>query len=293
MNTLNNDIKEKLTHLNVLEKIIAVNVVVFFVGFILQALTSSLPYHSSLKWLELSSHLSELLVTPWTFITYAFVHYDFIHMLFNMLWLYFIGQSFLSMFSKKLAINVYFLGAIFGALVFLLGYNLLPNVFNSGGRLVGASAAVRALLIFMCAYMPQMDLRFFTFNIKLWMVGTVIVAIDVTGLFGPNSGGNLAHIGGAALGFFYATQYKNGNDISKHFEGLVDTVIGWFSKSKKSPLRTVHKRSKKEDIAGYKKEEFEAFNKQKRTDVILDKISKSGYDSLTKEEKAFLFKAGK
>ncbi|MDW5290659.1 rhomboid family intramembrane serine protease [Formosa sp. PL04] len=292
MNTLNNDIKEKLTHLNVLEKIIAVNVVVFFVGFILQALTSSLPQHSSLKWLELSSHLSELLVTPWTFITYAFVHYDFIHMLFNMIWLYFIGQWFLNVFNKKLAINIYFLGAIAGALVFILGYNVLPNVFNTGSRLVGASAAIRALLIFMCAYMPQMDLRFFTFNIKLWIVGAAIVAMDVIGLFGTNSGGNLAHIGGAALGYFYAIQYKKGNDIGKGFESLIDQITGWFSKSKKSPLKTVHKRNKK-DMAGFKKEEFDAFTNQKRIDVILDKISKSGYDSLTKEEKAFLFKAGK
>ncbi|WP_434035450.1 rhomboid family intramembrane serine protease [Formosa sp. 4Alg 33] len=293
MNTLNNDIKQKLTHLNVLEKIIAINVVIFFIGFILQALTSTLPSHSSLQWFELPSQLSELLVKPWTFITYAFVHYDFIHMLFNMLWLYFIGQWFLTIFSKKLAINVYFLGAIGGAIVFILGYNLLPNVFTTGGRLVGASAAVRALLIFMCAYTPQMNLRFFTFNIKLWIVGAAIVGMDVLGLVGPNAGGNLAHIGGALLGYFYAIQYKKGNDIGKGFEALVDQVSGWFSKTKKSPLKTVHKQRQNKDMAGFKKDEFEAFNKQKRIDLILDKISKSGYDSLTKEEKAFLFKAGK
>ncbi|OEI81020.1 rhomboid family intramembrane serine protease, partial [Formosa algae] len=250
MNTLNQDIKQKLTHLNVLEKIIAVNVVVFFIGFILQALTSTLPNDVSLKWFELSSNLSELLVTPWSFITYAFVHYDFIHMLFNMLWLYFIGQWFLNMFSKKLAINIYFLGAIAGAIVFLLGYNVLPDVFHTGGRLVGASAAVRALLIFMCAYMPQMDLRFFMFNIKLWIVGAAIVTLDVIGLGGSNAGGNLAHIGGAALGLLYAWQYKQGKDIGKGFEGLADTVTAWFSKTKKSPLKTVHKRTNK-DMAGF------------------------------------------
>ncbi|QDO95549.1 rhomboid family intramembrane serine protease [Formosa sediminum] len=292
MNTLNQDIKQKLSHLNVLEKIIAINVVVFVIGVILKALKAVLPYFISLKWFELSSHLSELIVTPWSFITYAFVHYDFIHLLFNMLWLYFIGQWFLNMFSKKLAINIYFLGAIAGALVFLLGYNLLPNVFNSGGRLVGASAAVRALLIFMCAYMPQMDLRFFMFNIKLWIVGAAIVTLDVLGLGSINAGGNLAHIGGAALGFIYAMQYKQGTDIGKGFEMLVDTITGWFSKSGKSPLKTVYKQTNKK-MGGFKKEEFDAFTKQKRIDIILDKISKSGYDSLTKEEKEFLFKAGK
>ncbi|MGJ5640704.1 rhomboid family intramembrane serine protease [Formosa sp. S-31] len=292
MTTLNQDIKQKLTHLNVLEKIIAINVIVFFVGFIIQALAGSLPYHSSLSWFELPSAVSKLLVKPWSIITYAFVHYDFIHLLFNMLWLYFIGQMFLNLFSKKLALNIYFLGAMAGGLLFLLGYNLLPGVFTSGNRLVGASAAVRALLIFVCAYMPHTQVRFFTFNIKLWYIAAGIVAMDVIGVFGTNAGGNLAHIGGAALGYLYAVEYKKGHDIGKGFESIIASIGGWFKKSKKSPLKTVHKR-KKQDYAGYSSEEFNSFNKQKRIDLILDKIKKSGYDSLNKEEKEFLFKAGK
>lgn len=292
MSTLNQDIKQKLTHLNVLEKIIVINVLIFFIGFIVQALTSTLPYHSSLGWFELPSQFSELILKPWSIISYAFVHYDFIHLLFNMLWLYFIGQMFLNLFSKKLALNVYFLGAMAGALLFLIGYNLLPNVFTTGNRLVGASAAVRALLIFMCAYMPQTEVRLFVFNIKLWYIGAGIVALDFIGLLGANSGGNLAHIGGAALGYLYVLEYKKGRDIGKGFESIVDTIASWFKKTKKSPLKTVHRRPKK-NVAGYSEEEFNAFNKQKKIDLILDKIGKSGYESLTKEEKELLFKAGK
>lgn len=292
MNTLNQDIQQKLKQLTVLEKIIVINLVVFVVGFLIQAISASLAYHSSLAWFELPSQLSELLKKPWSIITYAFVHYDFIHLLFNMLWLYFIGQMFLNLFSKQLAINVYLFGAIAGGILFLLGYNLLPNVFTSGNRLVGASAAVRALLVFMCAYMPNTQVRFFMFNIKLWYVAAGIVILDVIGLFGPNAGGNLAHIGGALLGYFYVIEYKKGKDLGKGFESMLNKVKSWFSKTQKSPLKTVH-RNKKKHVAGYTQEEFNSFNKQKRIDVILDKISKSGYDSLTKEEKELLFKAGK
>jgi len=287
MTNLNQDIKQKLTQLNVFEKLIAVNVLVFIIAQILRFVLKT---SSSLSWLELPSDFFAFIMQPWSIISYAFVHYDFIHMLFNMLWLYFIGRMFINLFNTKLALNVYFLGAISGALVFLLCYALLPNIFSSGHRLVGASAAVRALLIFMCAYMPNMDLRFFTFNIKLKHIGIAIVIIDFIGLFGGNAGGNLAHLGGAILGYFYATQLTKGTDIGKGFERFMDSLTTLFKK-KPSNLKTVHKRKSK--VAGYTKEEFKEFNNQKQIDIILDKISKSGYESLTKEEKELLFRAGK
>ncbi|WP_194766022.1 rhomboid family protein [Tamlana sp. I1] len=282
MDTLTQDIKAKLSNLNVLEKIIAVNVVVFVLSFVLK------PY---LGWLELPSSFSGFISNPWSIITYAFLHYDFMHILFNMLWLYFLGRMFLNLFSAKMALNVYFLGAISGGLLFLLSYNLLPTVFTGNSRLLGASAAVRALLIFLCAYMPHQDIRFFTFNIKLWYVGAFIVVLDVMGLFGLNAGGNLAHLGGAILGYVYAKQLHKGQDIGKGFEGLVGKLSGLFKASKKGPLKTVHKNKSK--VGGYTKSDFNAFNNQKQIDVILDKISKSGYESLTAEEKEFLFRAGK
>jgi len=283
MSSLNYDIKDKLKHLNVLEKIIAVNVVVFVVALILRKL------QINLGWLELKSDFFDFISTPWTLFTYAFLHYDFMHIFFNMLWLYVLGRMFINLFSKKIALNVYFLGALFGGLLFLLGYNVFPNVFGNTARLVGASAAIRALLIFLCAYMPNKEFRFFMVNLKLWHIGIAIVILDFIGLFGLNAGGNLAHFGGSILGYFYATQLRKGHDIGKGFERFMDSIMRLFTP--KSPLKTVYK--KKKDIAGYTKEEFEEFNNQKRINIILDKISKSGYESLSKEEKEFLFKAGK
>ncbi|MDP5157084.1 MAG: rhomboid family intramembrane serine protease [Flaviramulus sp.] len=282
MTTLSQDIKLKLSNLNILEKIIAVNVVVFFIGLILK---------SSLGWLELPSGFSNFLSKPWAIITYAFLHYDFFHILFNMLWLYFLGRMFLNLFGPKMALNIYFLGAISGGLFFMLCYNLLPNVFGERSSLLGASAAIRALLIFLCAYMPNQDIRFFMFNLKLWYVGAAIIVLDIIGLFGINAGGNLAHLGGALLGYFYAKQLIKGQDIGKGFEKIMDAFTNFFKASKKTPLKTVHKNKSK--VGGYNKADFNEYNNQKKIDVILDKISKSGYDSLNSEEKEFLFKAGK
>ncbi|CAH8283965.1 membrane associated rhomboid family serine protease [Mariniflexile fucanivorans] len=285
--SLTNDIKYKLAHLNVLEKIIAVNLVIYILTLFL-----------SLNWFELPSNLSRFITKPWAIITYAFVHYDFLHILFNMLWLYVIGRMFLNLFSAKMALNIYFLGAMSGGLLFMLCYTLFPSVFGLNSNLVGASAAVRALLIFLCAYMPNQEVRFFMFNIKLWYIGLAIVVMDTFGVFAGisnpelgNAGGNLAHLGGALLGYFYAKQLLKGDDIGKGFERFMDLFANMFKSSKKGPLKTVHKNKNK--VGGYTKADFNEFNNQKKIDVILDKISKSGYDSLTAEEKEFLFRAGK
>jgi hypothetical protein len=158
------------------------------------------------------------------------------------------------------------------------------------GSLVGASAGVRALLIFICAYMPNREARFFMISIKLWYIGLVIVVLDVIGLFSVNQGGSVAHLGGNILGYLYATQLQKGTDIGKGLERFIDRIANLFKA--KSSLKTVHK-SKKKPYVGHNKNEFNEFNKQKRINLILDKISKSGYESLTKEEKEFLFRAGK
>jgi len=289
--SLTEDVKYKLARLNVFENIIAINGAVFLVGMILRPLQESRSQYSTLSWLELPSNFLDFIVKPWTIITYAFAHYDLWHVLINMLWLYIIGRMFINLFNVKLGLNVYFLGAMVGGLLFLFGYNVFPGFFNTGNSLVGASAAVRALLIFLCAYMPNKEIRFFTFNLKLWYLGAAIIGLDIIGLFGLNAGGNLAHLGGALLGYFYAKQLLKGNDIGKGFEHIMDSFISLFKRSKSSPLKTVYK--KKSKVAGYNKAEFKEFNHQKKIDLILDKISKSGYESLTAEEKEFLFKAGK
>ncbi|WP_054851573.1 rhomboid family intramembrane serine protease [Olleya sp. ITB9] len=280
-------LKYKYARLNVLEKIIAINVVVFLFALLLRRLVPIL-----FVWLRLPSDFIDFLYKPWTIISYGFLHFDPLHMLFNMLWLYFLGRIMLNLFSPKMALNIYFMGIISGGLAFLLGYNLLPKLFLQPAYLIGASAGVRAILIFLCTYMPNKELRFFTFNLKLWWIGAVLIGFDIINIFsGQNAGGNLAHLGGALLGFVYAKQLVKGQDIGTGFSRFMDWITGVFKSRPSTNLKTVHKQKGK--VAGYKKEEFNQFNNQKKVDTILDKISKSGYDSLSKEEKEFLFKAGK
>ncbi|WP_460218810.1 rhomboid family intramembrane serine protease [Psychroserpens sp. MEBiC05023] len=290
MTSLTHDIQDKLKRLNVFEKIIAINVLVFFVGWLLRVILK-IPRESTLNWLELPKDAFDFIQKPWSIITYGFTHYDFIHILFNMLVLYFISRTMVNLFPRKQSLNIYFLGIIIGGLTYLLFYNIMPDSFSRTiGPLVGASAGVRALLLFICAYMPYREAQFFTVKIKLWYIGVALVVFDVIGLFGINQGGNIAHLGGSLLGYLYATQLLKGNDIGSGFSKFMDRIANLFKA--KSTLKTVH-RNKKKVFAGHNKDEFNEFNNQKKVDLILDKISKSGYDSLTKEEKAFLFKAGK
>ena len=288
MTSLNKDLQDKLRQLNVLEKIIGINVLVFVIGLLLSLIVKTA---SPLYWLELPKEVGDFIFKPWSIITYGFIHYGLFHLLFNMLVLYYVSRMMLNLFSQKLTLNIYFLGIIMGGLFFLFAYNVLPqNLLKPVGALVGASAGVRALLIFLCAYMPNTEVRVIFVNIKLWHLGVALVVFDVIGLFGMNQGGNIAHLGGVGLGYFYAKQLIKGYDIGKGFEKFMDRIVSLFKSSKKSSLKTVHKR-KSNTVAGHTKSEFNGFNKQKQIDLILDKIGKSGYDSLTEEEKAFLFKA--
>ncbi|MEM5539581.1 rhomboid family intramembrane serine protease [Olleya sp. AS48] len=279
-------LKYKYARLNVLEKIIAVNVIIFLFAALFRKVIPGF-----FSWIYLPSNFWAFLSKPWTIVSYGFLHFDFLHLLFNMLWLYFLGRMMLNLFSPKMALNIYFMGIITGGLVFLLGYNIFPNIFTANAYVLGASAGVRALLIFICAYMPNKDIRFFTFNLKLWWIGAVLIGLDILGIVnGNNQGGSLAHLGGAILGYVYAKQLVKGQDIGTGFGRFMDWFSMLFKAKQKVKMKTVHKKSK---VAGYKKEEFNQFNNQKKIDAILDKISKSGYDSLSKEEKEYLFKAGK
>ena len=164
------DIKYKLGKLNILEKIIVINVIIFLLVSVLKPILTSV-----LTWFELPSDFNSYIIKPWTIISYAFLHYSFIHLLFNMLWLYFIGRIFLTLFRPKTALNVYFLGAIVGGLFFQLGYTIAPDFFKGSGYLIGASAGVRALFIFLCAYSPNKEVQLFAFKLKLWYLGAFLL----------------------------------------------------------------------------------------------------------------------
>lgn len=280
-------LKQKYNQFTIVEKLIAINALVFVtVGLFAFLFKSSF----FINWFALESSFSEAITEPWTVLSYAFFHVDLVHLFFNMLWLYFAGRFFLKVFSTKLFLNVYLLGAISGGFLFLVAYNLFPTLLSSVESLIGASAAVQAVLIFVCASFPDQEVSVFTFKLKLWHIGVFLVGYNCFGLFSYNTGGNIAHLGGALLGYVYAKQYAKGNDIGKGFEKVMDAIVGWFKKNKQPKMKTVHKTRKEKNTAHktvYQKNKIQ----QDKINSILEKISKSGYDSLTKEEKAFLFQS--
>ncbi len=285
MTSLTQDIQDKLKRLNIFEKIIILNIAIYVIGWLL-ARSNEVHRDFSLQWLTLPQDFSDFIFKPWSIITYGFAHVELWHLVMNMLVLYFVGRSLTNLFSKSISLNVYFLGIIFGGLLFLIFGLLLPNFISNKAFLLGASAGVHATLLFLCAYMPNHEVRLGSIRIKFLYIAIIFVGLDIFGLFGDNAGGNIAHLGGDLLGFLYATQLRKGNDIGKRFSSIYE----WFSFRKKGNLKTVHKRKA---YAGHTKKDFNEFNNQKKIDLILDKIGKSGYDSLTSEEKEFLFKSGK
>ncbi len=273
--------------LNIAEKLIAINVLIF----ILHGLSKALFGVSVDDWFHLPKDLGAFLGQPWSLITYSFFHAGLGHIFWNMLMLYFTGRIFLNLFDNQRFINVYFLGIIVGGLVFLTSYNVFPTLLNTNTALIGASAGVTAVLIFICAYIPNQEVRIIFFNVKLWYVGAFFVLVDLIQIpYGGNVGGRLAHLGGALLGYIYARQLLNGKDIGSGFTKLLNSLGNLFKRSeKKAPLKTVYKKNTGRGKAvNYDKEA-----RQRKIDAILDKISKSGYESLSKAEKDFLFKAGK
>jgi len=238
-------------------------------------------------WIALSSDLGVFVRTPWTLITFNFFHSGFLHLFFNLMVLHFSGRLFNTYFTDKQLLGIYVLGGVFSGITFVLSYLFI----GKAGLLVGASGAIMAILIATATYAPFMLLRIPLIGIvKLWHVAFVILLIDLIQMPLDNTGGHLAHLGGALFGFIYMKLLQTGKDITKPFSALLDTFANLFKPKKKTPFKKVHRNATKNVVnSSVSNKDFA----QKQIDDILDKISKSGYDSLTKEEKEFLFKAGK
>ncbi|WP_127024901.1 rhomboid family intramembrane serine protease [Flagellimonas beolgyonensis] len=281
----NGGLRYQFARLSIAEKLIVANILVFLVDGLLKALMA----FSLSNWFLLPKDFIEFIGQPWSLVTYSFFHAGFMHIFWNMVMLYFSSRIFLNLFDGQRFLNVYFLGVIVGGLVFLFSYNVFPTLLNTNTALIGASAGVTAVLIFVCTYIPNQEVRVFFFNVKLWYIGAFFVLVDLIQIpYGGNIGGRLAHLGGAFLGYIYARQLMNGKDIGGGFAKLMNGIANLFKPKKKSPLKTVYKKQSADSKAAYDRQA-----RQRKIDTILDKISKSGYESLSKEEKDFLFKAGK
>jgi membrane associated rhomboid family serine protease len=246
-----------------------------------------------LNYVSLSSNPNDLLLKPWSIFTYAFCHSSILHILFNLIMLNFAGRLFLIFFNQKQLLSLYFVGSLFAGIVFLLSYMFFPALANVNTALVGASASVMALLFATVSYSPLMNIRLILFgNVKLWHIALVLIVIDLFQLPMENTGGHLAHIGGAIFGYIYIRLLKKGTDICNWFTLIIDAFSSIFVKRKSKPFKKVHRTYK----APVEKRVSKIVTKdkvQQQIDEILDKISQSGYDSLSSEEKEFLFKAGK
>jgi len=240
-------------------------------------------YNFIIDWFSLNPNIDVFLLKPWTIISYGFVHGGFIHIFFNLIILFYIGNLFLEYFTAKELIQFYIFGSLFGGILFLTSYNFLPLFKNTNTTLVGASAGVLAIFIGIATHLPnyQLKIRFIGY-VHLWKVALVFIILDLIQLSGNNAGGHFAHLGGALFGFLYV------NNLGRGKTNIITNLTNLFKKEEKKPLRTVHNSGKKRTKATLTKDE-----NQKHVDLILDKISKSGYDTLTQEEKEFLFKQGK
>lgn len=241
------------------------------------------------SWIALSSDWNVAIRNPWTLLTYSFFHAGFFHLLFNMMVLNFSGRLFLTFFNQKQFLGLYLLSAIFAGIVFVGGYYFL----GQNASIVGASGAIMAILVATTTYSPQMNLRLLLIgNVKLWQFTAVIVILDLLYIFAENTGGHIAHLAGAFFGFVYVKLLQNGTDLSTGVSIIFDKVANIGSPKKPAPFKKVHRNNGAKAIKNTSKIVTKD-KTQQQIDEILDKISRSGYDSLTATEKEFLFKAGK
>ncbi len=288
---IRDDIKLTFKKGSSLTRLIYLNIAVFIIITIISAvgflILNPAISDQTIRLLSVPSSLHTLLIRPWTVITYMFTHKELLHILVNLLWLYWFGRIFLEYFDQKKLVAVYLLGGICGAFAYVASYNIFPAFSNIAGEsipLLGASASVMAIVIAIAAYVPD-------YTVYLFLIGRVKIKFIAVGIFiltsildfSYNSGGKLAHIGGAVFGYLYTVRYRQGKDIGKGINKIIDFLVTIF---KPKPKFKVTYKKPSNDYE-YNKARAEH---QKQLNMILDKISKGGYDSLTREEKDLLFK---
>tara|TARA_B100000945_G_scaffold316593_1_gene317823 strand:+ start:261 stop:1094 length:834 start_codon:yes stop_codon:yes gene_type:complete len=272
---LKNKINVYISGLSIVEKIILLNIIVYLLPFILKTLLFlfNIKGLSFISWFTIDANISEFILKPWSLLTYGFIHGSLSHIFWNMIILYYFGNILQNIFGEKLILNLFLSGIIAGGLTYLISYNLFPVFKGVNSVMIGASAGVMSVLFFLAAYNPQYRIRIIFFDIKILYIALFLFFYDIIQIPLNNSGGHIAHIGGALWGYYYSVKYNNGSD-------LVNSILSYFKKN------TNFKPSVKS------KKDTKNFD-QNKIDEILDKISDSGYDSLTKSEKEYLFKVGK
>lgn len=285
----------------VLMRLILVNAAVFLLllfvdlGFLIalqDRMLAAVAFHTKvIPYLASSWVWQELLYKPWTVVTYMFTHERFWHAFWNLIILWFIGRMFQDLLGGRRLLGTYLLGGLTGLLLYILTYNFMPGLrgYAFGDQIVGASAAVMAVMLGIAVYRPGLLIHLpIIGSVKLIYVALVLLVLDLIGIrSGANSGGHIAHLGGALYGYWWAKGLPRGRDASLALVEWLERLGGVFQRRPGRGRMHVEHRGRKGSVTRMKV----AGDKQARVDTILDKISRSGYDSLSQEEKDFLFKA--
>jgi membrane associated rhomboid family serine protease len=283
MSTLWQNIQQKMLHSgSKLNLLIGINIIVFLL-INLPSILEAVLFRSNIialysnDYLLLPAYIPKLLTRFWTPFTYMFMHEGVFHILFNMLWFYWFGQIFEEYLGNKRTLGLYIMGGLAGAFLFVLSFNTLPLFSHSvamSGALVGASASVMAIMVATATLLPDYTISLILIGpVKLKWLVLFFIVIDFFGIVGPNAGGEIAHLGGGLMGFIYIKQLQKGHD----WVGSIASVF-----KPKSNLKVVSTNPSRGSSGAPRQEEI---------DHILDKISRSGYDSLSKQEKEILFRA--
>jgi membrane associated rhomboid family serine protease len=303
------DVQQQYRYGNMVVRLILANVAVFLgvhlVDLFLRIGSSSFP----LDWLAMPMNANDLLYRAWTPITYMFLHWDFWHLLWNMLFLFWFGRILQDLLGNRRILPIYFYGGLAGAAVAFALLNLLPD--QNGTILLGASAGVSAVLMAAATLAPNYEIMLFVWPVRIKYIALARIVLDIIAVKGfVNTGGSVAHLGGVAIGYMFIRLLQQGTDLSLGFNSVVDGMSrlgsGLFSGRRRPGPRVAHRQPQSAGPADADRAarrsrkprsrvavEEGISDKQARVDQILDKIGKSGYDSLSKDEKEFLFKFSK
>ena len=292
------EIKGSFKHGTVLTRLMYVNGAVFLLIKIIEVIgvlsASPMLATTVISNLAVPASVGALALKPWTTVTYMFTHQGFIHLLFNLLWLWWFGKIFLAYLDQRKLLSLYILGGLAGAVLYIAVFNFFPAFAGTVhvSIALGASASVMALVIGTAVYLPDLELNLlFIGRVKMKYLALATFLITSLFDFSVNTGGKIAHIGGAMMGLAYGYGLRNGKDIGSWLNMIIDFFVNLFKPRKKMKV-TYKKAGPAFDATKVKDDhEYNAIKaeRQKTLDHILDKISKGGYDSLTKEEKAILF----
>ncbi len=285
-------IKHRFKQKDILIQLIIINVVVFFVLTIVAMVGKlfKLPSIDLIPYIGTTSDMHLLIKRPWTVFTYMIAHKDFLHILMNMLMLFWFGQLFLRYFSPKNLGSMYLLGGLAGAALYALAFNTIPYYIDMNHPpMIGASASVMAIIFAAAFYRPDAEVSLFMlFRIKVVYIAIFMFILDFISLDSNNSGGHVAHIGGAIVGYIFAKQYLKGKDITRWINKIIDRIVNLTKPADKKKMKVKYK--KREADYDYNQRKNDATDE---IDRILDKIKSSGYSSLNAEEKKRLFDASK